>query len=110
MKCKGGESRYSPPTQNKESQMIETPFTIGRKYFIRTVTFHFTGRVKSIVGKFIILEDAAWIADSGRFAGAIQTGNMNEVEPFPSGHDLIVNTDTITDAVEVKFELPREQK
>lgn len=83
------------------------PFIIGKSYFIRTVTYHLTGRVKQIVGKFLVLEDAAWIADSGRFANAIKNGNFNEVEPV---EDAIVNMDAVSDAFEIRYKLPRSQK
>ena len=48
------------------------PFEVGRSYFIRTVTYHLLGRVKSLVGRFIILEQASFVADSGRFSLAIR--------------------------------------
>jgi hypothetical protein len=32
-----------------------TPFVVGKAYFIRTVTYHLTGRVKEISGQFLIL-------------------------------------------------------
>ena len=85
----------------------ELPFEIGKSYFIRTVTYHLLGRMKKQTGKFIILEDASWIADSGRFHQAITKGTLNEVEPV---EDTIINTDSITDAFEWKHKLPRDQK
>src|SRR3990167_10922572 len=54
---------------------------VGQKLFIRTVTYHMTGKVTKRMGAFIQLEDAAWIADSGRFSDAIKKGDLNEVEP-----------------------------
>lgn len=80
------------------------PFKIGKSYFFRTVTYHLTGRVTSIVGKFLVLEDAAWIADSGRFNEFIKgTPSSNlEVEPF-FNHEVYLNIDSITDATEQKL-------
>lgn len=76
------------------------PFEIGKKYLIRTVTMIQTGMVKSIRGKFIVLEQAAWIADTGRFSEALEDQEkMKEVEPFKN--DAIVNMDTIIDATEI---------
>jgi len=76
------------------------PFEIGKKYLIRTVTMIQTGMVKSIRGKFIVLEQAAWIADTGRFSEALEDQEkMKEVEPFKN--DAIVNMDTIVDATEI---------
>lgn len=87
---------------------IEGPFEIGKAYFIRTVTYHLTGRVERIVNGFLILSDAAWIADSGRFMQAINEGRLSEVEPVDG---LVrVNIASITDAFDWKHELPRTQK
>lgn len=85
----------------------ETPFEVGKAYFIRTVTYHLTGEVRAIVGQFLVLEKAAWIADSGRFASAIGKGELNEVEPVG---DAIVNVNSITDAFPWKHDLPNKQK
>jgi len=67
-----------------------------------------TGRVKKIVGKFLVLEDAAWIADSGRFRNAIMEGTLEEVEP--TDVDMYVNVDSVIDAHPWKKDLPRDQK
>jgi hypothetical protein len=85
----------------------ELPFEVGKAYFIRTVIYHVLGRVKKITGKFLEMEDASWIADSGRFSNAISEGKLDEIEPTG---DAIVNTDSIIDAYEWKHKLPREQK
>ena len=92
----------------KSNSNNEYPFTVGESYFIRTVTYHLTGKVNQIKGKFLILEEAAWIADSGRFMQAINDGTLGEVEPIKVV--AIVNIDTITDAFPWMHELPRDQK
>jgi hypothetical protein len=91
-----------------EYKKMETPFKVGGKYYIRTVTYHVTGEVKAIVGQFLVLKDAAWIADSGRFMEAIVKGILNEVEPVID--DVFVNQNSITDAYIWNHKLPREQK
>lgn len=80
---------------------------VGEKFYFRTVTFHLTGEVKKIVGRFAYLKNAAWIADSGRFMEAIKNGTLNEVEPVG---DAFVNLDTVTDFFPWKHALPKEQK
>ena len=85
----------------------ELPFETGKSYFIRTVTYHLIGRVERIVGKFLVLKDASWIGDSGRFMNAIKEGKLNEVEPVG---DAFLNTDAIADAFPWVHELPKEQK
>lgn len=84
------------------------PFVVGKAYFIRTCTYHLTGRVCAIVGNFLILNDAAFVADSGRFAPALSRGELREVEPMPDG--TIVSMGAITDAAPWNHDLPREQK
>lgn len=86
----------------------ELPFEIGGKYFIRTVTYFATGKVKKIVGKFLVLDEAAWIADTGRFSDAMSKGIMEEVEPVNT--DMILNTDSIVDAFVWEHKLLKEQK
>lgn len=84
------------------------PFEVGEKVYIRTVTHHQTGRIKEIVGPFIVLEDAAWIGDSGRWMDALKTGELNEVEPV--FHPMRVNSEAIIDVCVWDHPLPREQK
>ena len=80
---------------------------VGEKYFFRTVTYHMTGRVKKIIGNILELENAAWIADSGRFMQAIKEGKLNEVEPVGRA---FVNINSVTDFFPWKHNLPSEQK
>lgn len=89
--------------------MEKIPFEVGKAYFIRTVTYHFTGRVTAVVGNFLILSEAAWIADSGRYATALAAGSkvLAEVEPVPDG--TMINTSAITDASPWNHELPTKQ-
>ncbi len=84
------------------------PFEVGEKYFIRTVTYFATGKVKRICGNFLELEDAAWVADTGRFRDAIMKGVLSEVEPVEVA--MFVNMNSITDAFAWTHKLPREQK
>lgn len=84
------------------------PFTIGGKYFFRTVTYFATGEVVAIHGDFLELKDAAWVADTGRFREAIMQGVLDEVEPVEV--PMFVNVNTITDAFVWTHKLPREQK
>lgn len=91
-----------------KKENAELPFEIGSSYFIRTVTYHLTGRITRIAGQFLVLEDAAWIADSGRFSEAIDEGRLNEVEPVNGL--VIVNMNSITDAFNWAHELPRARQ
>ena len=81
---------------------------VGQAYFIRTVTMYFTGRLIQITPQELVLEEAAWIADTGRFSDAMKSGSFSEVEPF-SGK-VIVGRGSIVDAQEWSLALPKEQK
>jgi hypothetical protein len=85
------------------------PFEIGANYFLRTVTHHFTGKLVAVHEQELILEDAAWIADDGRFADAIREAKFSEVEPFPDG-PVIIGRASLIDAVKLAAKLPRSQK
>jgi hypothetical protein len=61
------------------------PFEIGAVYLIRTVTMIQVGRVVAASKQWVMLEDAAWVASTGRFADALKKWQFNEVEPFPDG-------------------------
>ena len=78
------------------------PYQIGKTYFIRTVTMAQAGKLVAVTEKELVLENAAWIADTGRFMGALVSGNFSEVEPFPEGERVIVGRGAIIDAVAIK--------
>ena len=86
----------------------DSPWVIGKIYLIRTVTMIQTGRLVAVGEHELVVEDAAWIADTGRFADALKTGKFAEVEPFPDGK-VIIGRGAIVDAVEIQ-QAPRDQK
>ena len=87
-------------------------FAVGKAYFIRTVTHHFTGKLVGFSrgGLELIMKNCAWIADDGRFTDAMESGNLNEVEIYPSDGDVLINRETIIDAIEWKHSIPDSQK
>lgn len=99
---------FSPTAEPCGGSLNINPFQVGEKYFIRTVTHAHTGKVKHSSGQFLVLENAAWIADTGRFYDALKNTEFNEIEPFTN--DLILNMDSIIDATVINDELPRDQK
>lgn len=83
-------------------------WNLGANYLIRTVTMIDTGRLVAVTEHELVLEDAAWIADTGRFADAVAKAEFGEVEPFPKGR-VIVGRGAVIDAVEIT-KLPVSQK
>lgn len=80
---------------------------VGGKYFFRGVTMYMVGEVKKVVGRFVYLKNASWIADTGRFNEAIKNGTLNEVEPVG---EAFVNLDTVVDFFPWKHKLPTDVK
>jgi hypothetical protein len=92
------------------NQPVETEsmYKLGATLFVRTVTYHYTGRVSYLSDKELVLSDAAWVASSGRFAEALSTGNLSEVEPYPGA--CSINRDVIVDCSPWNHKLPRSTK
>ena len=82
--------------------------SVGRNVLIRTVTNYFVGCIVSVDEKFVVLRDASWIGDTGRFSDALKTGSLNEVEPFVD--DVLVSLGALVDATQWGHALPRAQK
>lgn len=84
-------------------------YEIGGKYFFRTVTHIVTGRLLSIHDDGLVVTDAAWVADTGRYADAISSCKFKEVEPYPKGARVVVNFAAMIDAACIET-LPDAQK
>lgn len=95
--------RQSVPIEPGESK-----YKLGAKLFIRTITFHYVGRVSFISDTELCLEDASWVADSGRFSKALASGALDELERYPDG--VSVNRGSIVDVSPWKHDLPQESK
>jgi hypothetical protein len=101
------ETMLDEKTKSEPWNGSDVPFAVGKSYFIRTVTYHALGKVTRISGNFLVLEDACWVADSGKFSKAIKDGDLNEVE-FVG--DAIVSMNAIADAFPWTHKLPKETK
>jgi hypothetical protein len=83
------------------------PWVVGQNYHIRTVTHYWTGRLVYVGEQELVLEDAAWIADTGRFADMFTNG-PSEVEPVEGR--VIIGRGAVVDAQEWQLQLPRKQQ
>jgi len=86
----------------------ESLWVIGKNYLIRTVTMIQIGRLLKVTDKELLLKDACWVADTGRFNKALSNGTLNEVEMF--NMPIIVGRGAIIDATEWIHELPKISK
>lgn len=80
----------------------------GKKVFIRTVTHYYTGRLTDSPEGWLKLDEAAWIADTGRFHIALREGRLEEVEPYPG--TCWIAAGAVVDVCEWPHELPRTAK
>lgn len=87
---------------------ITSPVLVGSTVLIRTVTHYYTGRIALLTDTEIVLDDAAWIAETGRFADALKSGTFDEVEPYVG--PVSVNRGAIVDVTHWTHDLPRGQK
>lgn len=88
------------------------PFAIGEAYLFRLVTYAWVGRVVAFGDKEIVLNEASWVADTGRFsnaiAGGLESQSSSEIEP--AGDGVVIGRGAIVDAVPYKHVLPKVQK
>lgn len=91
-------------------KVSRNPIRVGNAVFVRAVTHYATGRIVEITKDEIVLEDAAWIADSGRFSQALEKGEsvLNEIEPFHS--PVAIGRGAIVDVTSWPHALPRKVK
>ena len=89
---------------NQES----TPYEVGKNYFVCTVTRYFTGHLIAIYKNELVFDQAAWIADTGRYSDALKSGLFSEIEPIEQKQ--IIHRSAIVDACEWNHKLPRDQK
>jgi O-acetylhomoserine/O-acetylserine sulfhydrylase-like pyridoxal-dependent enzyme len=100
----------SKKTATKTAPSSVNPLRVGNDVFIRTVTGYYTGKIVAIEGGDILLDQAAWIADTGRFSQAVASGQFSEVEPYPDGTIVAVSRASYVDASVLRGPLPRTQK
>ena len=88
------------------------PLAIGSVVLIRTITHYHVGRIHSFIerGKtqFVMLEDAAWIGSTGRFADCLKNGTVDESEPFAS--PVAVALASVIDVAAFHGSVPLQQK
>ena len=95
---------------NNQEDADDSHYKIGENYIIRTVTFIYTGKLVKVTEKDIVLIDAAWIAETARWADTLKNGDLEEVEPYPDGVEVILPRGAGIDICRWNHDLPRDQK
>jgi hypothetical protein len=92
----------------KEGQESLLPFQVGKTYIVRTVSFANVGKLKSVVGNWLIMAAASWIADTGSWSDCLtKAHSFKMVEPFKD--DVYINLDAVIDATPFNQELPEKK-
>ena len=90
-----------------DSDPAVAPWRLGQAYLIRLVTHYWTGRLVSVTQHEIVITEAAWIPDTGRYSTCVTSGTPTEVEPVDGR--VILGRGAVVDAVEIAT-LPRTLK
>ena len=84
------------------------PYKIGQAYMFVTVTRYYTGILKWVGDKELVISNAAWIAHTDRYNKALVTGELRSVEPIPG--DVILGRGAIVEVAEWSHDLPSAVK
>jgi hypothetical protein len=76
----------------------DAPYEVGKTYFFRCVTFHYIGTVRAIGVMEIVLSDVVWVAASGKFQVALETGQLVDWMMYPDGAPVILGRMSVVDA------------
>lgn len=87
---------------------VALPWKVGAAYLIRTVTMAWTGRVVAVYEHEIVLDEAAWIPDTGRYHRATIAAALLEVEP--AGDGIVIGRGSVVDARPWTSALPSKAK
>ena len=107
-----GGVEYTPKSSQQQKVIElngeESVWEIGKNYLIRTVTMIQLGKLEKVTDKELVLSEACWVADTGRFHQALEKGTLNEIEMFQ--RNVIVGRGSIIDATEWLTDLPKISK
>ncbi len=75
------------------------PYIVGQDWFIKTATDYYIGRLVAVTDQELVLENAAWVADTGRF-NEFMSGKAQPKELEPCGDTpVIIPRGAITSAM-----------
>ena len=95
----------------KTKTKMKRVLRIGNKVLVRTVSYFLIGEIVRIDQGFLMLSEASWVADTGRFHEALQNGTLNEVEPVLTKDGCAeVSLGAIVDVFTWDHALPRAAK
>lgn len=91
----------------KEVQTSESFLELDKVYAFRTVTMIYTGRLKKVNAQELLVDEAAWIPETERWASFVETGAHKEAEPYVK--PIVLNRGALLDVTEIPSVI-RKQK
>lgn len=82
------------------------PYEVGKAYLFRCVTYHYIGTVVHIGPLEVVLRDSVWVADTGKFQPALETGALADWMHYPDDAPVILGRLSIVDATPWRHTLP----
>jgi hypothetical protein len=77
------------------------PYITQNRYLIQTQTMTLAGKLVEVTPTELVLTQASWVADTGRFSVAAASGLFAESEPFPPDRQVIVGRATVIHAHQI---------
>ena len=85
---------------------IDFPYEIGDKILIRGARYYYCGVVSNLTSRWVSLEEAVWVADTGRFSEVLHSGfHDSESETEKYRDEVHVPIDTILDVTLWRHEI-----
>lgn len=81
---------------------VSSPFKLGVQYFIQTVTHFYVGTLVAVTPTDFVLENAAWVADTGRFNEFCAGKKPVELEPCGN---VVINRGAYVCAIQSKVNI-----
>lgn len=93
---------------------MESPFSVGQRYLICTLTLYYVGEVSEVSFGFLRLKDASWVHWTGRLSALCRhkkfsklTSGDRRARVEPCG-DVVIAISSIVSAYPGEWELPTE--
>ena len=94
----------SKTTGNKNAESF---LELDKVYAIRTVTMIYTGRLKAINSQELLIDSAAWIPETERWADFVATGAHKEAEPYK--RPVVISRGAILDVTEIDSVITKQK-
>jgi hypothetical protein len=75
-----------------DQELAEGVFRLGARYFVRTPTYHYTGRLTAVTPMVFVLEDVATVFESGPFPEFYRSGGQGtDVQPHVGAGETLID-------------------